>query len=86
MFELTYGLEKVGIYESFSKSFIELYKRLNVDLEKGMAWQTLETTIWIVKKGTNHPIMFYEARDKACNIGLLVDGKINPDFKNPEKR
>ena len=82
MFELTYGLEMVGSYKSFSKTFMELYKRLNSDLKEGMSWQFLETTIWIKKVGTTSPIMFHEARDRACRIGLLIDGKINPNYKD----
>ena len=82
MFELTYGLEKFEPHKTFGEAFIELHKKLTADLEKGISWQMIETTIWILEEGTNFPEMFYEARDRACKIGLLIDGKINLEYKH----
>jgi hypothetical protein len=84
-FELTYSLESIGIYESFPEAFKELYKLLNKDLEKGTTFQMIETTIWIHPEGWPQPLPFYESRDIAAWMGLLVDGKINPNFKDPLK-
>lgn len=81
MFELTYNLEVVGKYKNFSDAFIELYKKLKEDLKQGISYMLLENAIWIKSPFSDHPIMFYEARDIACNIGLLKDGVLNPDFK-----
>lgn len=76
MFELVYNMQRVGKYKNFVSAFTELYKRLSSDLEKGTSWQLVETAIWIQEDGKT-PMMFYEARDKACIIGLLIDGKLN---------
>ena len=84
--KLTYGLETVGEYDTFPEAFTELHNRLKKDLEKGTSWQMVETTIWIEPPGWNEgPLSFYQSRDIACWMGLLVDGKINPNFKDPMK-
>jgi hypothetical protein len=85
MYKLTYCLNDVTQHETFAEAFLELYNRLNEDMENGMSWQALETTIWIEKEGLLGILPFYEARDLACDIGILKDGKWNPDFKDPEK-
>lgn len=84
MYELTYALETIDTYPTFAEAFKELFRRLNEDLEKGTSWQMIETTIWIEPPSRDHPIMFYDAKDHAYKIGLLVDGKINEDFIDPE--
>lgn len=86
MYKLTYVLEKAGEYKTFEEAFTELYRRLNIDLENdNMSYQVLETMIWIEVPNSMSPMLFYDARDHACRIGLLKDGKINPDYnkKNP---
>jgi len=82
MFELTYGLEKFEPHKTFAEAFIELYKKLTVDLEKGTSWQMIETTIWIHEEGKELPYFFYDARDMACDMELLIDGKINLEYKH----
>jgi hypothetical protein len=86
MFELTYHLERVGMYETFPEAFTELYKRLSKDLKTGTTFQAIEITIWIKPDSWPQPIMFYEARDIACWMGLLVDGQLNQKFKDPMKK
>lgn len=82
MYKLTYALSKVGNYETFEEAFVELYNRLMKDMEgPGMSWQLLETAIWIEEPDLIGPTMFYEARDKACKMGLLKDGQLNPNYK-----
>lgn len=81
MYELVYNTEKIGNYTSFEKAFIELYKLLNTDLEKGMSWYLLEQTIWIKNECHLLPMMFYEARDHAHEIGLLTEtGQLNEEM------
>lgn len=65
-------------YDTFEAAFIALYRKLKIDLLKGMSWQVLETTIWIEKDGT--PINFYDSRDRACRCNLLVDGELNEEM------
>jgi hypothetical protein len=87
MYESTYALETIGTFNTFEEAFAAIYHRLKTDLEgSGMSYQLLETSIWI--KNTNmswipgnplNPIFFYDARDKACNIGLLKDGVLQED-------
>lgn len=82
MYELTYGLQTIGKYKTFEDAFIALYNRLNKDMEgPGMSWQLLETAVWIMEPGEDLPTMFYDARDRACRMGLIKDGKLNPDYK-----
>ena len=84
MYKLTYGLTKVGEFKTFEAAFIDLFDRINADFDsEGMSWQFLETMIWIETPERDIPTFFYEARDTACTIGLLVDGKI-PDEKRKE--
>ena len=80
MFKVMYNFKTVGKYKTFSESFTKLYNQLVEDLKKGASYQFLETAIWIESPFSKDPIMFYEARDIACNIGLLKDGELNPDF------
>lgn len=93
MYKLTYALKKVGDYDTFEEAFIKLFELLTADLKPegpGMSYQLLETAIWIeepdVMAWSGKPTMFYEARDKACKMGLLKDGDLNPDYKIKKKR
>jgi hypothetical protein len=86
MYELTYALQTIGNYKTFEEAFIALYNRLTKDMEgPGMSWQLLETAVWIMEPGEDLPTMFYEARDRACRMGLLKDGSLNPDYKIKKK-
>lgn len=87
MYKLTYGLQKIGDYKNFKEAFIELYNRLQKDLndEGGMSYQFLETAIWIEVPHSVTPLFFYEARDHACRIGLLQNGKLVPDFEKQHR-
>jgi hypothetical protein len=79
MFKLVYSMEPCGEFPTFEEAFIELYKRLSKDLEEGTSCLLVEQTIWI-EEDNEGPMMFYEARDYACNIGLLVNGKLNEEM------
>jgi len=82
MYQVTYALSRIGNYKTFEEAFIALYKKLKEDMEgPGMSWQLLETAVWIEEPGMMGPTMFYEARDRACTMGLLKDGELNPDYK-----
>lgn len=57
------------------KTFKEAFKRV-YDYLKGkerLTLQEVETWVWIVPPYVNLPIMFYDARDKAYNEGLLTE-------------
>jgi len=87
MYELTYALSRVGTYNTFAEAFIALYHKLKADMEgPGMSFQLLETAVWIEEPDVVGPTMFYEARDRACHMGILVNGELNPDFKDPGKK
>jgi hypothetical protein len=88
--EITYeaivGMESIGKYKSFNEAFIKFFEGINLTLEKGTSYQLLETTNFLVC--TNSLIVigvmpFYEARDFAYGIGLLVDGKIQQKVNEP---
>ncbi len=78
MYKLTIELKEVGEYKTFSEAFRELYERVKKMLKDGMALFTLEQTIFIETEidGIKCPLGFYDARDLACEIGLLENGKL----------
>jgi hypothetical protein len=78
MFKLIHNMVEIGDYDTFDEAFIEMYHRVKRDIEQGTSLRVLETACWI-EAITGELIMFYEARDAACNSGLLVDGKLNPE-------
>ena len=81
MYKVVYGMQKYGNYETFEEAFAKLYRILKKDIEAGnMSWQVLETAVWIETPKRPIPMYFYEARDHACDIGLLIDGKLNKEM------
>jgi len=82
-FNLTINLETIGSYPSFVDAFTEMYKQVKKCLEEGYSWQALETMNWIEITNEEDVIVsvmeFYDAKDFACNIGLLTDGKLTPE-------
>jgi len=81
MHKLIYSLDHVGEYDTFEEAFVELFKRLTKDIKKGTSWQMVETSIWIESPDRELPMLFYEARDRACDLGILIDGKLNPEYE-----
>ena len=75
MFEATYQLKSLGSFLTFAEAFKAIYDAIRLD--KQLSWQVLETTTWIESDAALciSPIMFYEARDRMCKEGYLVDGK-----------
>lgn len=60
---------------SFKDAWKAMFSYVSRLLDAGdMSYQLLETGIWI-KQPSGAPIMFYDARDIACDAGWLVDGK-----------
>jgi hypothetical protein len=85
-FTLNYANDRID-FDTFVDAFKELYRRLKEDLAKGnMTYQVMETFIWIEFRFADreYPMMFYPARDFACNIGLLNDGELVEDCKEPD--
>ena len=78
MFETTVGMKVVGEFDTFKLAFKALYESVMELVKGGCALQILETTVWIVDNDmeTPIPVMFYDARDHACEQGWLVDGKL----------
>lgn len=75
----TFETMEQGVAPVKTASFKEAWKAMYEYVKKGldsnsMPWQLLETGIWIVQP-SGAPIMFYDARDMACNAGWLVNGK-----------
>lgn len=60
-------------YEEATKVVLKEVKRLLLDNK--LTYQILETCIWIVEKGSNNPIFFYEIRDNAIDKGWLTKQK-----------
>lgn len=62
--------------KTFKEAFTDMFKWVDDLLQKGqMSYQVLETAIWI-EVTSGQPIMFYDARDLACEMGILKDGKL----------
>lgn len=78
MFKLTFNLQELEKnYNTFEEAFADLYYMVKESIKEGTSWQVLETMHWI--EDTNlprKPIMFYDARDRACDMGILVNGKL----------
>lgn len=61
---------------SFKEAFTDMFKWVDNLLKSGgMSYQVLETAIWIERSGRD-PLFFYDARDLAYEIGVMVDGKL----------
>lgn len=74
-YEAVYAMKSLGWYETFAGAFKALYDAVQDDLkhDRPMTDMILETATWVLTpKG---PLMFRDARDKACLDGLLVKGK-----------
>lgn len=69
------GMDKKGKFNTFKEAWREMYTWVNDEINAGrMSHQLLETTCWIeTDKG---PIFFYDARDKAYDEGLMLEGKL----------
>lgn len=57
--------------ETFNDAFRDMYRYVKGLLDSGdLSYQVLETALWI-DTPTNVPLFFYDARDIACNTGLM---------------
>lgn len=74
IYTVTIGLEGVGIFNNFPDAFKKFWEMILKSLEEGTSWQVLETMNWITRKNENTqlPILIYDARDLAYDIGLLT--------------
>lgn len=66
-------------FDTFKEAFTAMSKCVNELSNKGqLTLQFLETAIWIevAVAGLRSPIFFYDARDKAIDEGILVDGNL----------
>lgn len=72
MFEATYQLKSLGKFPTFAEAFKVIYDAIKSD--EHLSWQILETTTWI-ESDEALPTMFYEARDRMCREGYLVNGQ-----------
>lgn len=60
---------------SFKEAFTVMFNWVTNHLNgEGLSYQVLETAIWIEIDG--QPLYFYDARDRAIDEGILVDGKL----------
>ena len=74
MFEATYQLKSLGKFSTFAEAFKAIYDAVKSDEQ--LSWQILESTTWIESdEAPSRPTMFYEARDRMCQEGYLVNGK-----------
>lgn len=78
MFNVTVALEARGTYPTFAEAFIKFFKDIKAMLDKGTSYQVLETACWIEMETTENDgpmrmiMNFYDARDLAYDLGLLV--------------
>ena len=75
MFEATYQLKSLGKFSTFAEAFKAIYDAVKSDEQ--LSWQILESTTWIESDAALCvlPTMFYEAKDRMCKEGYLVNGK-----------
>jgi len=74
MYEAVFALESLGRFLHFEEAFKALYYK--IESESNLSLQVLETATWIKEESSELPIMFYDARDLACKLGLLKYGKL----------
>ena len=62
-------------HDSFKGAFKAMFDWVKAQFAAGgISLQVLETAIWI-ETPEHRPIYFYDARDLAIDLGILVDGK-----------
>lgn len=87
MFEIIVGLQRVGSYKSFNEALIKFFEEIGLVIQKGTSYQWLETSNFVAITHSSEPtdvMNFYDARDFACEIGLLVKGKIQRGVPEPK--
>lgn len=73
IYVVTIGLADVGVFNNFPDAFKKFWTDALKQLEKGTTWQVLETMNWITRiSNTQLPILIYDARDLAFDIGLIT--------------
>lgn len=70
-YKAIFSLKEVGQSDDFLDAFTMLARR--IQNEPHMTIQLLETGCWIEIDGCNAPLMFYTARDQACEQGWTID-------------
>ena len=75
---VTCGLEEIASVDTFKEAWKEMYNWVMTKLNgEGLSHRLLETTCWIEgHPDWRGPMMFNDARDEACNLKLIVDGKL----------
>lgn len=74
MWTATVNLVDGKPFGTFREAFIDFHARIIERLDKNeMSLHLLETACWI-RKEHGRPLMFVEAKDIACEMGLLVGG------------
>ncbi|MEK7072465.1 MAG: hypothetical protein AAB969_02740 [Patescibacteria group bacterium] len=73
IYVVTIGLADVGVFNNFPDAFKKFWADIVKQIKEGTSWQVLETMNWITRiSNTQLPILFYDARDLAFNIGLIT--------------
>lgn len=86
MYEAIVNLKPVGSFKSFNEAFIKFFEEIVKVIEGGTSYQWLETANFLVSTQPGEPtgvMTFYDARDCAHDIGLMVDGKIQQGVAEP---
>ena len=77
--------EEIGKYETFEEAFKVFYKCVKHMVEGGVAWQVLESYCWMKSSGPGLPLMWYDARDEAYDMGLMTDGQLTEEYELGQK-
>lgn len=62
------------LHDTFEGAWREMYQWVKALIDFGnMSYQVLETCIWIecIEDGHKTPLFFYDARDRACDEGIM---------------
>ena len=68
-----------GPFHTYVKAFANFFPRVTAMLSRGTSYQMLETACWIEGNfgARRYPLAFYDARDLAYDLGILVgDGEL----------
>jgi hypothetical protein len=84
MFKVTVAHD-IGDFEKFTDAFKEFYWGVKNLVNSGTSLQALETTCFITYESANEslPLEWYDARDFAYKIGLLVGSGELKEIEEP---
>src|SRR3989344_4718034 len=85
-FVSTVALNDEGPFATFKEALTNFIERMRKLVSEGTSLQIVETCCFITAKHYRGeiPMLFYDVRDFAHQVGLMRDGKLVPDAPEPD--